>query len=308
MAISQKFVLVNYAEVVLIRSMTGFGSAEAVENETSVKVEVHSVNGRFLDLKMKLPKSFSEYEGELRKIAQKYIERGRVHVTVSLNMAGLLASSVRIDYPLAEKYVKLAEELTKLYGIENSMDARTLLSLPEILTWDEEKLSMESQWELTQKAAVAAFESHRSMRDNEGAVIGRDVSNRLEKVYSRILEVEKSIPKIIEANTIRFRKKIESLIGSDTLDTMRFNMEVALYADRVDITEECVRFKSHRDLFVKELAQKKSSGKKLSFLLQELNRETNTMGSKIMDAEVAGIVVSIKEDLEKMREQVENME
>jgi uncharacterized protein (TIGR00255 family) len=292
----------------LIRSMTGFGSAEAVENGTSVKVEVHSVNGRFLDLKMKLPKSVSEYEGELRKIAQEYIERGRVHVTVSLNMAGLRASSVRIDYELAEKYVKLAEEFGNLYGIESKMDARTILTLPEILSWDEERLGVESQWELTKKAAVAAFESHRAMRENEGAVIGRDVSNRLEKVYSLILEIENSIPRIIEANTFRFRKKIESLIGSDTLDTMRFNMEVALYADRVDITEECVRFKSHHDLFVRELSQKKSSGKKLSFLLQELNRETNTMGSKIMDAEVAGIVVSIKEDLEKMREQVENME
>ena len=308
MTIFQKFVLAYDAEVVLIRSMTGFGSAEEVENGTSVKVEVHSVNGRFLDLKMKLPKSFSEYEGELRKIAQSYIERGRVHVTVSLNMAGLRASSVQVDYPLAGKYIEFAEKLTGLYGIENNMDTRTLLSLPEILTWDEDKLNAESQWELTQKAAVAAFEAHRSMRENEGTVIGRDVSNRLERVYAHVLEIEKSIPKIIEANTIRFRKKIESLIGSDTLDTMRFNMEVALYADRVDITEECVRFKSHRDLFVKELSQKKSSGKKLSFLLQELNREANTMGSKIMDAEIAGIVVSIKEDLEKMREQVENME
>ncbi|MDP2982565.1 MAG: YicC/YloC family endoribonuclease [Candidatus Latescibacter sp.] len=292
----------------MIRSMTGFGSAEAVENGTSVKVEVHSVNGRFLDLKMKLPKSFSEYEGEIRKIAQDYIERGRVHVTVSLNVTGLRASSVRVDYQLAERYVKLAEELASLHGIENRMDARTLLSLPEILTWKEEDTSTESLWGLAKKAALAAFESHRAMRESEGAAIGRDFRNRLDNVHSHILEIEKSIPRIIETNTARFRKRIESLVGSDTFDEIRFNMEVALYADRVDITEECVRFKSHHDLFVKELAQKKSSGKKLSFLLQELNREVNTMGSKVMDAGIAGVVVSIKEDLEKMREQGENME
>jgi uncharacterized protein (TIGR00255 family) len=288
--------------------MTGFGSAEAVENGTSVKVEVHSVNGRFLDLKMKLPRSFAEYEGEFRKIAQDFIERGRVHVTVSLNMAGIRASGVRVDYPLAERYVKLAEELAGIHGIENRMDARTLLTLPEILTWEEDDISGESQWELAKKATLAAFESHRSMRESEGAVIGRDIRNRLDAIYHHIQEIEKSAPVIVESNIARFRKRVESLVGSDTFDEIRFKMEVALYADRVDITEECVRFKSHHDQFLKELAQKKSSGKKLSFLLQELNREANTIGSKVMDAGIAGIVVSVKEDLEKMREQCENME
>jgi uncharacterized protein (TIGR00255 family) len=202
----------------------------------------------------------------------------------------------------------MAGELSHLYGIQNTIDSRTLLTLPEILTWEEDGISEESQWELAKKAVVAAFESHRGMRDNEGATIGADVRARLDRIFGYIGDIEKHIPRIIENNTVRFRKRIESLIGSDTVDAMRFNMEVALYADRVDITEECVRFRSHYDLFIRELDQKKTSGKKLSFLLQELNREVNTIGSKIMDADVAGVVVLIKEELEKMREQTENME
>ncbi len=288
--------------------MTGFGSAEAVENGTSVKVEVQSVNGRFLDLKVKLPKCFYEYEGEIRKIAQDYIERGRVHVNVTMTVAGERASAVKLDYDLAERYVKLARELADRHGIENSMDARTLLSLPDILSWEEEGQSVETQWEMGKKAAIAAFESHRAMREKEGAAIGQDVRNRLETINRHIDTIATRAPEVIKANTARLRKRIENLLGSDTLDEVRFAMEVALYADRLDITEECVRFRSHNALFAQEISQKKTSGRKLSFLLQEMNREANTIGSKVMDADIAGVVVLIKEELEKMREQTENME
>ena len=288
--------------------MTGFGSAEAVENGTSVKVEVQSVNGRFLDLKVKLPKCLYEYEGELRKIAQESIDRGRVNINVAITVAGARASSVKLDYELAERYVNLARELADRYDIQNTLDSRTLLSLPDILSLEEDGVSAESRWEIAKKATVAAFEAHRAMREKEGAAIGRDVSGRLEAITRHLENIETRAPEIIKTNTVRLRKRIETLLGSDTLDEVRFAMEVAVYADRLDITEECVRFRSHNKLFAQEVAQKKTSGRKLSFLLQEMNRETNTIGSKIMDADVAGIVVLIKEELEKMREQTENME
>jgi uncharacterized protein (TIGR00255 family) len=134
------------------------------------------------------------------------------------------------------------------------------------------------------------------------------VEARLGTIGAHIDEIESRAPEIVKANTARLRKKIESLVGSDTFDEVRFATEVAMYADRVDVTEECVRFRSHNALFLREIGQKKTSGRKLSFLLQEMNREANTIGSKIMDAGIAGIVVLVKEDLEKMREQAENME
>ncbi|MHB9030033.1 MAG: YicC/YloC family endoribonuclease [Candidatus Latescibacterota bacterium] len=293
----------------MIRSMTGFGSAEVIEGGTSVKVEIHSVNGRFLDLKVKLPKYFYEYEGELRKIAQEHIDRGRVNVNMTVNMSSARAAAVRLDYDLAARYMELTNELAHRHSLECRMDARTLISLPDILAWDDEDTaSAESQWEMARRAAVAAFEAHRAMREKEGEAIGHDVRHRLDNINLHLAEIEKRAPEVVRTNTARLRKKIESLIGSDTFDEVRFAMEVALYADRLDITEEIVRFRSHNKLFAQELLQPKTSGRKLSFLLQEMNRETNTIGSKVMDAEVAGVVVLIKEELEKMREQTENME
>lgn len=295
-------------EATVVRSMTGFGSAEAAENGTSVKVEVSSVNGRFLDLKVKLPKYLNEYENELKKLAQEYIERGRVTVTVNMIVSSEKASAVRVDSTLAARYVDMAQELADRHGIENGIDARTLLTLPDILVWDEDTVDGESLWETTRRAAVAAFEAHRAMRGREGEAIGRDVSARLEAIGCRLDEIERRAPEIVSSNTVRVRKKIESLVGNGAFDEVRFAMEVALYADRIDITEECVRFRSHNSLFLRELGQEKTSGRKLSFLLQEMNREANTIGSKIMDAGITGIVVLIKEELEKMREQTENME
>ncbi len=289
--------------------MTGFGSAEVIENGAGAKVEVHSVNGRFLDLKMKLPKYFYEYEGELRKIAQEYIERGRVNISITITMTSERVAAVNMDYDLAARYLELTDELSRRHGIENRMDARTLLALPDILSWgDDDPLNEESHWDMARRAAIAALEAHRAMRAKEGEAIGRDVKRRLETINRHLGKIEKITPEIIRMNTVRLRKKIESLIGSDAVDDARFAMEVAIYADRLDVTEECVRFRSHNAIFAQELAHKKTSGRKLSFLLQEMNRETNTIGSKIMAAEVTAIVVLIKEELEKMREQAENME
>ena len=273
--------------------MTGFGSAEAAENGTSVKVEVSSVNGRFFDLKVKLPRYLNEYENELKKIAQDYIERGRVTVTVNMTVASEKASSVRVDTELAARYMKMARELADRHGIANGMDARTLLTLPDIFVFDEDSLDGGSLWEITRRAAVAALDAHRAMREREGETISRDVSARLEAIDRRLDEIERRAPEIVSANTARLRKKIESLVGNGAFDEVRFAMEVALYADRIDITEECVRFRSHTALFLRELGQEKTSGRKLSFLLQEMNREANTIGSKIMDAGIAGIVVLI---------------
>jgi uncharacterized protein (TIGR00255 family) len=229
-------------------------------------------------------------------------------VTMNMTVASERASAVRVDGELASRYVEMARELADRHGIENGMDARTLLTLPDILVWDEGSLDSESRWETARRGVLAAFEAHRAMREREGEAIGRDVSARLAAINGHLDDIARRAPEIISANTARLRKKIESLVGNGMFDEVRFAMEVALYADRLDITEECVRFRSHNALFLRELGQEKTSGRKLSFLLQEMNREVNTIGSKIMDAGVTGIVVLIKEELEKMREQAENME
>lgn len=292
----------------MIRSMTGYGRAECDENGTKVTVEVHSVNSRFLDIKMKLPRFLYEYESELRKIVQKYIERGRVSLAISIDQPAARVNNMSVDFELAGKYVRLAEEIARRYDINNRIDARVLLTMPDVLKCDENESDAAQKWNITKKAVISALEAQRNMREKEGGAIGGDVSERLAVVNGYIKDVEKMTPEIVENNTSKLRNKIENLLDAGKFDENRFAMEVAMYADRVDVTEECVRLKSHCDQFGKEITGKKTSGKKLSFLLQEINREVNTIASKAMNARISQLIVQIKEELEKMREQAENLE
>lgn len=292
----------------MIRSMTGFGRAEYSDNGSIVTAEIHSVNGRFFDVRMKLPKTLYEYEAVLRKVSQEYVKRGKVFLTVNVNRSNGCGESVQFDVDFADKYMGLSREIASRYSIENNIDARTLMALPDVIVSSEEECEDGVIWEMAQKAVRSAFEIHTAMREEEGAVIGSDIEARLESVGSYLDQIELRIPVIVETNKERYRKRIENLVGAETVDEVRFAMEVAIYADRIDITEECVRFKSHNEQFAREIKNKITSGKKLLFLLQEMNREANTIGSKIMDADSAQIVVQIKEELEKMREQAENME
>ena len=292
----------------MIRSMTGFGKAEVEENGTKVAVEVHSVNGRFLDIKMKLPRILYGYEGELREIFQKCIDRGRVSITMSIDHSAAQIATMNVDLNLAERYVLLAEEIAKRCNISSGIDARALLSMPDILKCDENENDSATIWEIAKKAVAAALDTHKNMREKEGSVMGMDISGRIALVKGYLENILTMEPTIVENNTVRLRKKIENFINADNFDENRFTMEVALYADRVDITEECVRFKSHCDMFNREITNDKTSGKKLSFLIQEMNREVNTIGSKAGDSQVSQFAVHIKEELEKMREQAENIE
>ncbi len=292
----------------MIRSMTGFGSSEYSGNGTNISIEVRSVNGRFFDLRTKMPKSFLCHEGELRKIAQSYIERGRVTISISLDITGARAEEMSVDYDLADRYISLAGEMSSRYGIDNNMDSRTLMCLPEIIQWEENGFNNGKLWETVKKTAAEAFEAHRVMREKEGTSIEKDMKARLAVINGFAEEVENRAPEVVKANTVRLRKKIENLIGSSAVDENRFLMEMSLYAERVDITEECVRLRSHCEQFAHEISGDKASGRKLTFLLQEMNREANTIGSKVMNAKISQTVVRIKEELEKMREQAENME
>jgi uncharacterized protein (TIGR00255 family) len=288
--------------------MTGFGRAEVSKNGATVTVEVYSLNGRFLDVRTKLPKALYPYESHLRKLTQEYIGRGKVNVTVNVARESARADSMDIDYRLVDKYMALSLEIANRYGIEHAMDTKTVMSLPEVVVWNENGDSNGDLWLMTEQVARSAFDAHRSMRADEGSRIGADICQRLETVADLVDAIEKRAPELAVANRERLKKRLEQLIGKDDIDEIRFAMEVALYAERIDVTEECVRFKSHIGQFSREIAARESSGKKLLFLLQEMNREANTIGSKIMDADCTQMVVRIKEELEKIREQAENSE
>ncbi len=291
----------------MILSMTGFGKADYTENDITVTVEIQSVNGRFLDLKLKLPRILREYENDLKTIAKNYVGRGRVFVTVYVERPDANLNNLNVDFGLAQKYVELAAEMAERFNIENTLEIRSLLSLPDILQFDENEDGAD-YWGIAEIAVKEAFEAHRTAREQEGTAMGEDIAGRLEALNGFIGEIEKKAPNIVAANIEKFKEKIARLIDVDKVDESRLITESAVYSTRVDITEECVRFKSHNVLFAEELNSRQCSGKKMSFLLQEMNREANTITSKALDADISQIVVNIKEELEKMREMVENLE
>ena len=179
----------------MIYSMTGFGRAESSENGTTVTVEVHSLNGRFLDVRSKLPRNLYQYESALRKIAQEYVSRGKVTVSVTLMRESARADSVGIDFPLTDKYVEIAKDIAARYDVDSNMDARTLMSLPEVFVWSETNGDDNVElWEVTQETARKALEIHRSMRGDEGKAIGSDIRERLETIKSHLGHIEKRGP------------------------------------------------------------------------------------------------------------------
>jgi len=288
--------------------MTGFGKAEVVGDDMTVGVEISSVNGRFLDLKAKMPRYLNEFEPAIRKMAQKYISRGRVLATVNIDRSNGKSDDIEIDYTIAGKYIEVAKDLSTRFGIENSIDTRSLLTLPDVISRKDSELDTERLWEMVREALDKALAAHGEMREREGETTGIDMTGRVNTIGSIVSEIEVLAPDAVSANTTRLKTKIEKLLGSDHFDENRFTMEIALYADRVDITEEIVRLKSHCSQFADEMKAKKTSGKRLSFLLQEMNREANTIASKSNNAGISQKVVIIKEELEKLREQADNLE
>jgi len=292
----------------VVLSMTGFGRGERSDNGTTVTVEVHSVNGRYCDVRTRLPRELMDHESALRGIAQEYIARGKVSVTVNVDRGNARIRNMSADAELAARYYDISREIAKRCGIENTMSVSSLMSMPDVIVNDESVDDADSLWERIEGAARDALDSHHAMRSQEGEKLAADLLERLGTISTLIGEIEKMVPEVIQANRDRFRKRLETLLNADEFDEMRFTMEAAVLSDRLDVTEECVRFRSHNEQFADELDSEKASGRKLVFLLQEMNREANTIGSKIMDASTAQTVVRIKEELEKMREQAENME
>jgi uncharacterized protein (TIGR00255 family) len=292
----------------MIRSMTGFGKAEYNGGGIMIAAEVHSVNSRFLDLKLKLPGALNEYELEIRKMVQDSLTRGRVTVTVNIDEPAARANNLRINFDIAGRYAALAREMQERLGIPGGLDTRSIMSLPDVISYADEGRSSEQLWNLSRAIVQQAIDANIAMRVQEGTLMGADVESRLALVRSHMDTIRMRAPELVALNTARLREKIQKLIDVDRIDEQRIVMEIALYADRVDVTEECVRYGSHGDEFEKELKTGRASGKKLSFLLQEMNREANTIASKANDAGISQLVVLIKEEQEKMREQIENME
>ncbi len=288
--------------------MTGFGRAE-VQNEGRVwNFELRCVNNRYLDLKMKLPRGYNGLEERIRKKVSKIFLRGRIDLI--LTVAGDFSDlqEVRINMPLARSYREALSALSSEFAIDGGVSLQALTSFPDILVREQRDEDLEQIWPLLEEALDNALESCDGMREQEGRALVADLSNRLEDFTKTVDYIEEGIPLILHQRKKLLQERLDKLLTAVQFDQTRLAQEVALLADKSDVTEEIVRLRSHIDQFGQFLRDGGGVGRKLDFLIQEFLREVNTLAAKITDADVAHLAVELKSELEKMREQVQNIE
>jgi len=293
----------------MISSMTGFGSGKAEADGTTATVEMRSVNNRFCEVSVRMPRTMSAYESDLQTLVKKTFSRGRINVNVQIERTQEEVLPVQVDAKTAQAYHRLLTELREATGIDEPISLGHLLQFSEVFTPPEERPDAGEQgWAVVRSALAMAIEAMATMRGKEGAALQTELTGRLDGIESRLMIVEKYAPTRVEQARVRLRERLADLFRDERLNPDRLEIEITLLADRLDITEECVRLRSHLNLFREALASDVPVGRRLNFLTQEMNREVNTIGSKANDATIAHVVVDMKEELEKIREQVENTE
>jgi uncharacterized protein (TIGR00255 family) len=296
----------------VIRSMTGFGRASFAVGELAFDVELRSVNHRYLDARVKLPRLLAGFEGDVRARLQARLDRGKVDLSVTSPGPGGPAPRLEIDLEAARQYLRAARDLRGREGVTGEIGVGGLLALPGVARFVEPELSADLLREGLLRAVDAALEAADAMRVHEGGALLRDLSQRLGRVLELVASVEARGEVVQQAVRERLRRRAEQLrqeVG--LLDEARLHQEIVIAADRLDVAEELVRLRSHVEQFQRildEAGPGKPVGRRLDFLLQEFGREANTIGSKASDAPVAHTIVELKTEIERLREQVQNLE
>ncbi|HHW08961.1 MAG TPA: YicC family protein [Firmicutes bacterium] len=291
----------------MLHSMTGYGVGTATEGELSVRVEMRSVNHRFLDINMRLPHHWLRLETQLRQLVERNISRGRLEIYVTLEDFRVRERTVILDEPLLRGYIGALRRAEEIAG-PISADFACLLSVPGLFSVADEPEQDELMATVLHKAATEALEALLAMRAAEGRRLEADITGRIDKIGLWLEGIRRRQPEVIEEYRERLQKRIQELLPALEIDEHRLAMEVALAADRSCITEECVRIESHIQQFRNICLEGGPVGRKLDFLLQEIHREISTMGVKSGDQIINTVVVDMKAELEKVREQVQNIE
>ncbi len=286
--------------------MTGFGLASGNFDNAKYTVEIKSLNSKFLELSLKLPKSFSEKELFLRNECSKQIERGKVVITITVEYPENLSKAASINKNLLKSYYQQLREVSEELKDPGKSLLQLALSFPEVIQYDEETIS-EEEWKHLLKTFDEAMIGFQSFRKDEGTILQQDLLLRIENILNFLNQVKEQEPKRIPMIRERLNQLIEEFIGKENVDQNRFEQELIFYIDKLDITEEKIRLKSHCDYFLETLKSPDANGKKLGFISQEIGREINTMGSKANDAQIQQLVVGMKEELEKIKEQLLNV-
>jgi uncharacterized protein (TIGR00255 family) len=292
----------------MIKSMTGFGRRQGTWSDGTVSVEVRSVNHRFLETSIRLPKSMSGLEERFKKAIQQYCVRGRVDLTVLLQGSRGSARAVQLDVGLAKQYHQALRTLQRTLKLKGSIDIGLMAGFRDLLTLSEQPVDDPKFTKVVEKLGLLAVSDMAKMREKEGALLGRDILTRLDHVRECKSAILSRAPLIAQEAFDRMKQRVEKLLADSIPDLPRLNQELALYADRCDITEELVRLDTHMIQFERALQNTEPAGKTLDFLLQEMGREVNTIGSKANDGAIRADVVRMKAELERVREQIQNVE
>jgi uncharacterized protein (TIGR00255 family) len=288
--------------------MTAFGRGQAMAEGYRFTVELRTLNHRFCDIRIKLPRKYSEFEEDIKKRLGSQFSRGRIEANVLSDEALDKVQHLRVDAELAKKYNMLLLDLQEELGLEGGIRLEALLSFRDVFVIQEDEESRAQAWLVLEMALDQAVTGCLQMRAEEGAAIASDLSDRLHQLQALANEVEGRAPLVVQASRDRLQKRIQDLLGEADLDEARLAQEVAFFAEKSDITEELVRFQSHTQQFQDLLEAGGPRGRQLEFLLQEMHREINTIGSKANDLDIAQRVIQIKAELERLREQLQNVE
>lgn len=292
----------------MIKSMTGFGRYEAVKDKMKIAVEMRAVNHRYLDISVKIPKKLSNFETAIRTILKEYIQRGKVDVFVSYEDFSETNCSLRYNEALAGEYLKYFRQIADAFQVRDDITVSTLARFPDVFTMQDQEADETELKEVLEEAVRGAAELFVDSRRKEGDNLKNDLIGKLDEMLAHVTFIEKHSPQIIEQYRDKLKAKVKELLGDKQLDENRIAAEVTIYADKVCVDEETVRLRSHIEAVKKELLAGGSVGRKLDFIAQEMNREANTILSKASDLAVSDTGIELKTSIEKVREQIQNIE
>ncbi|MFN1835870.1 YicC/YloC family endoribonuclease [Balneola sp. MJW-20] len=293
----------------MILSMTGFGRGDATDNGTTATVEIKSLNSRYMDVNIRLPQQLQDKELQVKEAILDRVNRGKLNVSVHVTEVGSEDLDISVNIPKVRGYMKLLKEVQVNAGIEEPISVKDLTQFGDIfINEEEDEEETERKWMLVKKATQSALDNLINMRRQEGTQLQNDLEDRIRTISDNLEVIEKDTEGKGEEIRAKLRERIAQIIEEDKIDEDRLEMEIAVLVDKMDITEEIVRLKSHLKFFLDAMQKKEPSGRRLNFLTQEINRELNTIGSKANNSDVAQNVVASKEALEQIREQVQNVE
>ena len=292
----------------MIKSMTGFGRSEIVKGNRKISVEIKSVNHRYLEAGIKMPKKLNVFESRMRDLLKKYATRGKIYIFINYEDDSESQVNLKFNQNIADEYMAIFNNMSEKYNLKNDMTVGGLARFPEVITMDEVQEDEEELWHFIEEAMKAALEQFVNTRILEGENLKKDLLGKLDHMEELVAFVEKRSPEIMKEYRSKLESKVKELLGDTTIDESRIATEVIIYADKICVDEETVRLRSHIEHARKCLNEDGGIGRKMDFIAQEMNREANTTLSKANDIEISNAAIDLKTEIEKVREQIQNIE